>query len=206
MAEVIKMPRLSDTMTDGVVAKWHKKIGDVIKEGDLLADIETDKATMEFESFQEGVLLYIGVKENETAEVDSILAILGKKDEDITTLLDSVSNENQPENNSSNSSVMLITVVAILVLLLPIFGLFGNQSMIGIALADCNKPSPNDPQSFDDQYLEGEYEDLEEVLYESCKKYRSNFRLATIVIIFFNGLVIATIKKNDSKNELEKNN
>jgi pyruvate dehydrogenase E2 component (dihydrolipoamide acetyltransferase) len=93
MAEVIKMPRLSDTMTDGVVAKWHKKIGDVIKEGDLLADIETDKATMEFESFQEGVLLYIGVKENETAEVDSILAILGKKDEDITTLLDSVSNE-----------------------------------------------------------------------------------------------------------------
>ncbi len=120
--------------------------------------------------------------------------------------LDSVSNENQPENNSSNSSVMLITVVAILVLLLPIFGLFGNQSMIGIALADCNKPSPNDPQSFDDQYLEGEYEDLEEVLYESCKKYRSNFRLATIVIIFFNGLVIATIKKNDSKNELEKNN
>ena len=72
MAEVIKMPRLSDTMTDGVVAKWHKKIGDVIKEGDLLADIETDKATMEFESFQEGVLLYIGVKENETAEVDSI--------------------------------------------------------------------------------------------------------------------------------------
>ena len=92
MAEVIKMPRLSDTMTDGVVAKWHKKIGDVIKEGDLLADIETDKATMEFESFQEGVLLYIGVKENETAEVDSILAILGEKDEDITTLLDSVSN------------------------------------------------------------------------------------------------------------------
>ena len=87
------MPRLSDTMTDGVVVKWHKKIGDVIKEGDLLADIETDKATMEFEAFQEGVLLYIGVKENATAEVDHILAILGEKDEDITTLLDSVSNE-----------------------------------------------------------------------------------------------------------------
>ena len=61
MAEVIKMPRLSDTMTDGVVAKWHKKVGDLVKEGDLLADIETDKATMEFESFQEGVLLHIGV-------------------------------------------------------------------------------------------------------------------------------------------------
>ena len=87
MAEIIKMPRLSDTMTDGVVAKWHKKIGDIINEGDLLADIETDKATMEFESFQEGVLLYIGVKEQETAEVDSILAIVGEKDEDISAFL-----------------------------------------------------------------------------------------------------------------------
>ncbi len=93
MAEIIKMPRLSDTMTDGVVAKWHKKIGDIIKEGDLLADIETDKATMEFESFQEGVLLHIGVKENETAQVDSILAIVGEKDEDITMLLQ------QPEDD-----------------------------------------------------------------------------------------------------------
>jgi len=87
MAEIVKMPRLSDTMTDGVVAKWHKKVGDVIQEGDLLADIETDKATMEFESFQEGVLLYIGVKENETAQVDSVLAILGEKGEDISSLL-----------------------------------------------------------------------------------------------------------------------
>ena len=89
MAEIIKMPRLSDTMTDGVVVKWHKKIGDKIVEGDLLADIETDKATMEFESFQEGFLLHIGVKENETAEVDAILAILGQKEEDIQSLLDS---------------------------------------------------------------------------------------------------------------------
>ena len=63
MAEVIRMPKLSDTMTEGVVAKWHKKIGDKVKSGDLLADIETDKATMEFESFQDGVLLYIGVQE-----------------------------------------------------------------------------------------------------------------------------------------------
>ena len=75
MAEVIKMPRLSDTMTDGVVAKWHKKVGDVVKEGDLLADIETDKATMEFEAFQEGVLLHIGVAETESAPVDSILGV-----------------------------------------------------------------------------------------------------------------------------------
>ena len=87
MAEVIKMPRLSDTMTEGVVAKWHKKVGDVVKEGDLLADIETDKATMEFEAFQEGVLLHIGVNESESAPVDSILAILGEKGEQIDSLL-----------------------------------------------------------------------------------------------------------------------
>ena len=83
MAEIVRMPRLSDTMTEGTVAKWHKKVGDKISEGDLLADIETDKATMEFESFQEGVLLYIGVEESKTAEVDSILAILGDAGENI---------------------------------------------------------------------------------------------------------------------------
>ena len=111
MAEVIKMPRLSDTMTDGVVAKWHKKVGDNIQEGDLLADIETDKATMEFESFQEGTLLYIGVKENETAQVDTILAILGDKDEDISDLLNSESvpqadtNNNLEDNNNQDVKV-----------------------------------------------------------------------------------------------------
>lgn len=81
------MPRLSDTMTEGVVAKWHKKIGDSVKEGDLLAEIETDKATMEFESFQEGTLLYIGVEEGNAAAVDSILAILGDKGEDVQSIL-----------------------------------------------------------------------------------------------------------------------
>ena len=106
MAEIIKMPRLSDTMTDGVVAKWHKKIGDIIKEGDLLADIETDKATMEFESFQEGVLLHIGVKENETAQVDSILAIVGEKDEDITMLLQQ-SEDDVKEDDVKEEDVLL---------------------------------------------------------------------------------------------------
>ena len=109
MAEIIKMPRLSDTMTDGVVAKWHKKIGDIIKEGDLLADIETDKATMEFESFQEGVLLHIGVKENETAQVDSILAIVGEKDEDITMLLQQ-SKDDVKEDVSIQDTVEKINV------------------------------------------------------------------------------------------------
>ena len=87
MAEIVRMPKLSDTMTEGVVAKWHKKVGDKIKSGDLLADIETDKATMEFESFNDGVLLYQGVSEGATAPVDSILAILGKEGEDISALL-----------------------------------------------------------------------------------------------------------------------
>ena len=87
MAEVVNMPRLSDTMTEGVVAKWHKNVGDQVSEGDLLAEIETDKATMEFESFQEGFLLHIGVAEGAKAPVDSILAILGEKGEDIKELL-----------------------------------------------------------------------------------------------------------------------
>ncbi len=89
MAEIVRMPRLSDTMTEGTVAKWHKNVGDAISEGDLLAEIETDKATMEFESFQEGVLLHIGVGESETAPVDCILAILGEQGEDVTALIES---------------------------------------------------------------------------------------------------------------------
>ena len=88
MAEIVRMPRLSDTMTEGTVAQWHRKVGDPIAEGDLLAEIETDKATMEFESFQEGVLLHIGVEEGATAAVDSILAILGEKGEDVKSLLE----------------------------------------------------------------------------------------------------------------------
>jgi pyruvate dehydrogenase E2 component (dihydrolipoamide acetyltransferase) len=87
MAEIVRMPKLSDTMTEGVVAQWHKKIGDQIKSGDVLADIETDKATMEFESFIDGTLLYIGVEKGKAAPVDAILAILGKKNEDIKSLL-----------------------------------------------------------------------------------------------------------------------
>lgn len=87
MAEVIYMPKLSDTMSEGVVAAWHKNVGDSIKSGELLADIETDKATMEFESFYDGTLLHIGVETGKTAPVNAILAIIGKKDEDITALL-----------------------------------------------------------------------------------------------------------------------
>ena len=88
MAEIVRMPKMSDTMTEGVVSKWHKKVGDKIKSGDLMAEIETDKATMEFESYQEGHLLYIGIEEGKAAPVDAILAILGKEGEDYKSLLD----------------------------------------------------------------------------------------------------------------------
>ncbi|MES2545888.1 MAG: pyruvate dehydrogenase complex dihydrolipoamide acetyltransferase [Bacteroidota bacterium] len=87
MATVITMPRLSDTMTEGTVATWLKKVGDKISEGDILAEIETDKATMEFESFNSGTLLHIGIQEGESASVDSLLAIIGKEGEDISALL-----------------------------------------------------------------------------------------------------------------------
>ena len=87
MAEVINMPRLSDTMEEGTLAKWYKKVGDTVKEGEILAEIETDKATMEFESFHDGILLHIGIDEGSTAPVDSIIAIIGSKGEDISSLL-----------------------------------------------------------------------------------------------------------------------
>ncbi|MBL7916130.1 MAG: pyruvate dehydrogenase complex dihydrolipoamide acetyltransferase [Bacteroidia bacterium] len=88
MAEIVRMPKMSDTMTEGVVAKWHKNVGDSVKSGELVAEIETDKATMEFESFQEGVLLFRGVEEGKAAPVNGILAILGKAGEDFKSLLD----------------------------------------------------------------------------------------------------------------------
>ncbi|HET8803722.1 MAG TPA: pyruvate dehydrogenase complex dihydrolipoamide acetyltransferase [Aequorivita sp.] len=101
MAEVINMPRLSDTMEEGTVATWLKKVGDTVKEGDILAEIETDKATMEFESFYEGTLLHIGINEGETAKVDTLLAIIGKKDEDISDLIGGKSSDNKSEKDDS---------------------------------------------------------------------------------------------------------
>ncbi|WP_343329089.1 pyruvate dehydrogenase complex dihydrolipoamide acetyltransferase [Polaribacter staleyi] len=87
MATIINMPRLSDTMEEGVVAKWLKNVGDKIEEGDILAEIETDKATMEFESFYEGTLLYIGIQEGETSPVDVLLAVIGEEGEDISAII-----------------------------------------------------------------------------------------------------------------------
>ena len=96
MAIVVNMPRLSDTMEEGTVASWLKKVGDRVEEGDILAEIETDKATMEFESFNEGVLLYIGIQEGETTKVDELLAIIGEEGEDISALLEGGANK-KPE-------------------------------------------------------------------------------------------------------------
>src|SRR6201990_1064487 len=88
MAEVVKMPKMSDTMTEGVLAKWHKKVGDKVKSGDVLAEIETDKATMDFESYQDGTLLYIGVEEGKAVPVDAVIAVLGAAGEDYKAALD----------------------------------------------------------------------------------------------------------------------
>ena len=87
MAEIVRMPKLSDTMVEGVVAEWHKKVGEEVSSGDLLAEIETDKATMEFESFYDGVLLHIGVEKGKTAPVNDILAIIGEKGEDVKKII-----------------------------------------------------------------------------------------------------------------------
>lgn len=104
MAIVVNMPRLSDTMEEGTVASWLKNVGDRVEEGDILAEIETDKATMEFESFNEGTLLHIGVQEGETTKVDELLAIIGEEGEDISSLLDGSSREEsiQEEQTETN--------------------------------------------------------------------------------------------------------
>ena len=102
MAEVIKMPRLSDTMEEGVVAQWLKKVGDKVSEGDILAEIETDKATMEFESFYDGTLLHIAIEEGIAANVDSMLCIIGDENEDISSLIAAKNDE------GSNSQLDLV--------------------------------------------------------------------------------------------------
>src|SRR6187431_2194616 len=97
MAEVIRMPRMSDTMTEGVIAAWHKKVGDKVKSGDLLAEVETDKATMELESYNDGTLLYIGVEKGKPAQVDGVLAVIGKDGEDYKPALDAAGSATAPK-------------------------------------------------------------------------------------------------------------
>ncbi len=96
MAEVIKMPKMSDTMEEGVIASWLKKVGDEVKSGDILAEVETDKATMELESYDDGVLLHIGVEEKSAVPVDGVIAIIGEKGEKIDDLLADISGSSAP--------------------------------------------------------------------------------------------------------------
>jgi pyruvate dehydrogenase E2 component (dihydrolipoamide acetyltransferase) len=108
MAEVVKMPKMSDTMTEGVIAKWHKKVGDKVKTGDLIAEVETDKATMDFESFQEGTLLYIGVQEGSAVPVDAVIAVLGEEGEDYKAALEGAGSakpaEKEPEKAQADAA------------------------------------------------------------------------------------------------------
>lgn len=104
MAEAIRMPRMSDTMTEGVIVEWHKKVGDKIKSGDEIADVETDKATMPLESYSEGEILYIGPKKGEATPVDGIVAIVGKKGEDYKALLANESKAKKPSKPAEASA------------------------------------------------------------------------------------------------------
>ncbi len=142
MAEIVRMPKLSDTMTEGVVATWHKKVGDEVESGELLAEIETDKATMDFESFQDGILLHIGVETGATAPVDSILCILGKKGEDIKRILaDADKNiiikdkESVPAPSSSPAPVEIVAPVETVPSPLPATPLATNTRVIASPLA-----------------------------------------------------------------------
>ena len=101
MAEIVRMPKMSDTMTEGVIAKWHKKVGDTVKSGELMAEIETDKATMDYESFNSGEVLYIGAQEGQAVAVDGVLAIVGKKGEDFKSLLEGGSGGNASQSAES---------------------------------------------------------------------------------------------------------
>ena len=106
MAEALRLPRMSDTMEEGVIAEMSIKVGDVIETGDVVAEVETDKATMEMESFQEGTVLYVSAKKGDSVPVNSIIAILGKKGEDYQSILDSEQNASTPNTTEEKSEVI----------------------------------------------------------------------------------------------------
>jgi pyruvate dehydrogenase E2 component (dihydrolipoamide acetyltransferase) len=110
MAEVIRMPKMSDTMEAGVIATWLKKEGDTVKAGDILAEIETDKATMELEGYEDGTLLYIGAKEQETVPINAVLAIIGKPGEDITTMLEATKQLPEQQGESMTATLAPSTI------------------------------------------------------------------------------------------------
>lgn len=117
MAEIVRMPKMSDTMTEGVIAKWHKKVGDTVKSGELMAEIETDKATMDYESFNTGTILYIGAQEGQAVQVNDVLAIVGNKGEDYKALLEGAGKAaaagGQTETKAATQTAPTATAVAI---------------------------------------------------------------------------------------------
>lgn len=102
MAEIIRMPKMSDTMEEGVIAGWLKKVGEEVKSGDILAEVETDKATMELESYDDGFLLHIGVKDGDSVPVDGVIAIIGEKDEDVSSILNDLKSKKEDENEKES--------------------------------------------------------------------------------------------------------
>ena len=111
MAEVIRMPRMSDTMEEGVIASWLKKVGDEVKSGDVLAEVETDKATMELEAYDDGVLLFVGVEDKKSVPVDGVLAVIGEKGENIDELLEELKSESSPDSQSESKKESGVTEV-----------------------------------------------------------------------------------------------
>src|SRR5260221_104295 len=112
MAEIVRMPKMSDTMTEGVIAKWHKKVGDTVKSGELMAEIETDKATMDYESFNTGTVLYLGAKEGEAVQLNAVLAIVGNKGEDYTSLLAGAQTSVASSGGKTETKTEVVTAVA----------------------------------------------------------------------------------------------
>jgi len=113
MAEIVHMPKMSDTMTEGVIAKWHKKVGDTVKSGELMAEIETDKATMDYESFNTGTILFLGAKEGEAVKVNDVLAIVGNKGEDFSSLLSGATTATTTVAAGSSESAKVETTTAV---------------------------------------------------------------------------------------------
>ncbi len=112
MAEIVRMPKMSDTMTEGVIAKWHKKVGDTVKSGELMAEIETDKATMDYESFNTGTVLYLGAKEGEAVQINAVLAIVGNKGEDYSSLLAGAQTSVASSGGKTETKTEVATAVA----------------------------------------------------------------------------------------------
>ena len=112
MAEIVRMPKMSDTMTEGVIAKWHKKVGDTVKSGELMAEIETDKATMDYESFNAGTVLYLGAKEGEAVAINGVLAIVGNKGEDFSALLSGAQSATASSGGKTETKTEVTVAVA----------------------------------------------------------------------------------------------